>query len=198
MSYHIGSRGAWRCQFAWAWRIHKSEKHSNYRTWKIWDRDMVLLPFSTRIQWLFEAILLWVLSQFHEAQRTASKAHGELCLKFWCFLLIHYLTCCSTSYTKKFRATIVSEHAFMHSCLSFVLYFNWLMDWCSWCLVYLVYIVTLTVMHQCHMLGWAYEIVVLVLSFFYVFWIIKCWLVPTVLLIGAYGTFYVLVCHFCN
>lgn len=191
MSYHIGSRGAWRCQFAWAWRIHKSEKHSNDRTWKIWDRDMVLLPFSTRIQWLFEAILLWVLSQFHEAQRTASKAHGELCLKFWCFLLIHYLTCCSTSYTKKFRATIVSEHAFMHSCLSFVLYFNWLMD--------LVFMVLSILSIHCYLDGNASVPYVRVglwdscsSPFFFL-----C-LLNNQMLIGAYSTFYVLVCHFCN
>jgi len=77
----IGTWGAWCCQFARTRGVYKSEKYSYYWTWKIWDWDMVLLPIPTRIQWLFEAVLLWVLPQFHEAQRTASEAYGELWLK---------------------------------------------------------------------------------------------------------------------
>lgn len=77
---YIGPWRAWCCQLAWAWRIYKSEKYSNYRTWEIWNRNMVFLSLSTRIQWLSEAVLLWVLPQFHEAERTASEAYGELFL----------------------------------------------------------------------------------------------------------------------
>lgn len=77
----IGPWGAWCCKFARTWRVHQSEKYSYYWTWKIWDWDVVLLPVPIRIQWLFEAVLLWVLPQFHEAQRAASEAYGEWCLK---------------------------------------------------------------------------------------------------------------------
>lgn len=57
----LGSWRAWCCQLARTWRVHKSEKYSNYRAWKIWDRDLVL---STGIQWSCEVVLLWVLPQF--------------------------------------------------------------------------------------------------------------------------------------
>lgn len=57
----IGPWRAWCCQLTWAWRIYKSEKYSNYRTREIWNWNLVFFSISTRIQWLFEAVLLWVL-----------------------------------------------------------------------------------------------------------------------------------------
>lgn len=106
---YVGSWGARRCKLAWTWGIHKGEKYSYYWTWKIWDWDLVLFSLSTRIQWLFEVVFLWVLSQLHEAQRAASKAYGEsidnwisnyMCLTlivvwiliilwFWLWFLLH-------------------------------------------------------------------------------------------------------------
>lgn len=80
MLLHIGTWRAWCCQLARTWGIYKSEKYIYNWTRKIWNWYMVLLPLPTRIQWLFKAVLLWVLSQFHEAQRTTSEAYGELCL----------------------------------------------------------------------------------------------------------------------
>ena len=85
----LGPWRAWCCQLARAWRVHKSEKYSDYRAWKIRDWDMVLFPLSTRIQWLCEVVLLWVLPQFHEAQRTTSEAYGELCFIFPCPHLLY-------------------------------------------------------------------------------------------------------------
>lgn len=80
--------GAWCSQLEGTWRIHKGEKYCEDRTWEIWDRYMVFLSFSTRVQWLPEAVFLWILPQLREAQRTASEAHGELYLLVLCTLPI--------------------------------------------------------------------------------------------------------------
>lgn len=77
----IGPWGTWCCQLEGAWRIHESEKYCNNWTWKIWDWDMVFLPISTRVQWHYKALFLWVLSQLHEAQRTTPETYGEMCSK---------------------------------------------------------------------------------------------------------------------
>ena len=84
------SWGTWCSQLAGTWRIHKGEEHCEDRTWEIWDRYMVFFPFSTRVQWLPEAVFLWILPQLHEAQRTASEAHGELYLFVPC-LFVRYM-----------------------------------------------------------------------------------------------------------
>jgi len=57
--------GAWCSQLAGTWRIHKGEKYREDRTWEIWDRYMVFLSFSTRVQWLPEAVFLWIFPQLH-------------------------------------------------------------------------------------------------------------------------------------
>lgn len=54
---------------------------------------MVFFSFSTRVQWLIEVVLLWVLPQFYEAQRTTSETYGKLMhLKFYTFYELERLS----------------------------------------------------------------------------------------------------------